>query len=67
MPRLSRARREEGIRQVQELRRRLREKDWDEVEVDTHTDTPIRVWRKPSHDKISPDRNPPPPGYKDAD
>ena len=30
---LSRAQRDEGMKQIKEIRRRLRENDWDEVDV----------------------------------
>ena len=63
MTKLSRKQREEGMKQVQELQRRLRENDWDDVEVDSEDEAPIRVWRK----RPSSEANPPPPGYKDAD
>ena len=63
---LSRAQREEGMKQIKEIRRRLRENDWDGVDVDTDTATPMRV--KPLGHLSPPDgANPLPPGYKDAD
>ena len=63
MRQLSRAAREEGIKQVRELRRRLRENDWEEVEIEAEADALVRVWRpKPSHST-----NPTPLGYKDSE
>ena len=77
MNRMSRTQRDEAVRQIREIKRRLRDNDWSDVDMedDTEDDTPaptglanMAKWRKPSGHLPPPDgANPLPPGYKDAD